>query len=278
MTEILPTLSSIYIYPVKSCRGIAIAAGELNSWGLEYDRHWMIVSGSGKFITQREEPRLALIGTEIQTQTLKLSAPELPDLEIPLDRADQAGKILVVVWRDQCQAIDQGNEAAAWFSNYLQRDCRLVRMGEDFNRPVSSAYARHPAQVSFADGFPMLLISEASLADLNSRLLEPLPMNRFRPNFVVSGCEPYAEDTWQTIQIGEIVFDVVKPCERCIITTTDQTTAIRSKEPLLTLGTYRRSPKGAILFGQNIIPRTYKGEVKDEVKGEVYVGQTIQVI
>jgi uncharacterized protein len=274
MTEIISTLSSIYIYPVKSCRGIAIAAGELNRWGLVYDRHWMIVSDSGRFITQREEPRLALIGTEIQTQTLKLSAPELPDLEIPLNRADQAEKILVVVWRDQCQAIDQGDEAAAWFSNYLQRDCRLVRMDEDFNRPVSSTYALRPAQVSFADGFPMLLISEASLADLNSRLLEPLPMNRFRPNFVVSGCEPYAEDTWQTIQIGEIVFDLVKLCERCVITTTDQTTAIRSKEPLLTLGTYRRSPKGAILFGQNIIPRTYK----DEVKGEVYVGQTIQVI
>jgi len=263
-------LSAIHIYPVKSCRGISLASGQLHDWGLQYDRHWMIVTNTGKFITQREEPRLALVGTIIQAQTLRLSAPDQSDLEIPLQPALETplNAIDVLVWRDQCQAIDQGDEVAAWFSDYLHRDCRLVRMGANFQRPVNPNYARRPAQVTFADGFPMLLISEASLADLNSRLAEPIPMNRFRPNLVVSGCEPYAEDSWQTIRIGETVFDVVKPCERCVVTTTNQDTAIRAKEPLVTLATYRRS-QGGIIFGQNVIHHS---------PGQITVGNAIEIL
>lgn len=262
-----PILSAIYIYPVKSCRGISLASAHLDAWGLEYDRNWMVVNADGHFLTQREFPSLALVETALETKLLRLSAPNLPELRLSLfDRLGE--EVNVTIWRDHCQAIDQGDEAAEWFSTFLGVTCRLVRMAQRFIRPVEPNYAPQDAQVNFADGFPLLMISEASLADLNMRLAEPLLMNRFRPNLVVSGCEPFAEDSWHTIRIGEVTFNGVKPCKRCIITTINQTTGKGGQEPLTTLATYRRL-KGGVIFGQNLV---HKGP------GKVYLENVVEVV
>jgi hypothetical protein len=173
----------------------------------------------------------------------------------------------VQVWRDVCDAVPLGEEVNRWFSDFLELSCQLVYMDESTFRPVNPSYATNNEQVSFADGFPFLLISEASLQDLNQRLDEPVPMNRFRPNLVVSGCEAFAEDDWREIHIGSISFRVVKPCSRCSITTVEQTTGIRGKEPLLTLAQYRRR-SGEIFFGQNLI----SGEL-----GTLQIGDVVKI-
>lgn len=268
-----PTLTAINIYPVKSCRGIALTSTQLDAWGLHLDRNWMIVTPEGKFLTQRDEPRLALIETAIQSEALHLKAPGQPCLTVPRSQGPQGDipgspTIEVEVWRDRCWAIDQGDVAASWLSDFLGRACRLVHIGHGYDRPIRKP-GIDEAQVSFADAYPLLLISEASLADLNQRLLQPLPMNRFRPNLVVAGCDPYAEDTWQQIRIDQAIFDVVKPCERCVITTTDQATGTRmGSEPLKTLATYRRV-KGGVFFGQNLIHRS---------QNQIQVGSSIEVL
>lgn len=267
-----PTVTDIYIYPVKSCRGIRLTAAQLDTWGLQYDRNWMIVTPAGKFLTQRDLPQLALIATAIEADHLYIEAPHQPALHLPLvpqtDAIEAAAELRVEVWRDRCRAIDQGDAAAAWLSQFLATDCRLVRIGEAYDRPVKSM--QPSAQVSFADAYPLLLISEASLADLNQRLPQSLPMNRFRPNLVVAGCDPYAEDGWQQIRVNQTILEVVKPCERCVITTTDQQTAIRdaAKEPLKTLATYRRL-KGGVIFGQNLVHHN---------AGEIRVGDRVEVL
>jgi len=262
-----PILSAIYIYPVKSCRGISLASARLDARGLEHDRNWMVVNAEGRFLTQRQLPRLALVETALEPKFLRLIAPNLPELRLSL--SGRVGEeVDVTVWRDHCRAIDQGDEAAEWFSTFLGVTCRLVRMGEGFIRPVDPNYAPEDEQVNFADGFPLLMISEASLADLNTRCSDPLPMNRFRPNLVVSGCEPFAEDTWHTVGIGKVTFDVVKSCTRCIITTIDQTTGMGGREPLITLTTYRRV-EGGVIFGQNLIHRGL---------GEVCLGNAVEVL
>lgn len=237
-----------------------MSAAQLNDWGLKFDRNWLVVTAAGRFLTQRENPQMALIETAIGTEKLHLNAPGQPPLEIPLET--QPGSLMEVqIWRDWCRAIDQGEEAANWLSRFLGQDCRLVRIGEGYDRPIEANPTKATGQVSFADAYPLLLISEASLANLNERLPSPIPMNRFRPNLVVSGCEPHAEDTWQQIQINQVGFHVAKPCERCIITTTDQATGTRTgAEPLKTLGTYRRV-KGGVTFGQNLIHQSI-GELK----------------
>ncbi|NJO77212.1 MAG: MOSC domain-containing protein [Cyanobacteria bacterium RM1_2_2] len=268
------TVTDLYIYPIKSCRGIRRSVAELDAWGLQYDRNWMVVTPAGKFLTQRDVPRLALIDTAIESEHLCVQSPNQSALRLPLVPPVASVKkgLTVEVWRDRCQAIDQGDEAAAWFSQFLAMDCRLVRIGEAYNRPVQSSHKSNQpsAQVSFADAYPLLLISDASLADLNQRLPQPLPMNRFRPNLVITGCEPYAEDRWQQIRVDQTIFDVAKPCQRCVITTTDQQTAIRdaAKEPLKTLATYRRL-KGGVIFGQNLIHTN---------PGKISVGSAVEVL
>jgi uncharacterized protein YcbX len=259
------TLSAIYIYPVKSCRGFAVPAAQLSLWGLQADRNWMVVNANGKFLTQRELPQMALIETVLDSEALRLNAPHQSELTVSLSPYPGVAKT-VEVWGDYCQAVDQGEEAAQWFSQFLGQDCRLVRIGAAYDRPVKS---NADAQVSFADGYPLLLISEASLADLNDRLPEPIPMNRFRPNLVVSGCDAYAEDTWQQIRINQILFDINKACERCAITTTDQATGTRSStEPLKTLATYRRVKNG-VIFGRNVIHRS---------QGEIHTGSEVEIL
>ena len=227
----------------------------------------MIVDGHDEFVTQREHPRLVLITPQLDAGMLHLTTPEGQTLAVPT--AGSSGPTRHVrVWRDRCEAVDQGNEAAQFFSDWLGESVRLVKMADDYKRQVNPDYTQTPAITGFSDGFPLLLISEASLGDLNARLDTPLPMNRFRPNLVVKGCGRFAEDGWQQLKIGSIVFDVAKPCDRCAVTTTDQTTGARGVEPRRTLATYRRA--GAkVYFGQNIIHRA---------EGTIAVGTPVEVV
>lgn len=255
-------VSEVNIYPIKSCAGTRLEAGVIEARGFAHDRRWLLVDEDWRFLTQREIARMALIKPDVTTDArcLRLSAPGMSAFELP---TDQGGKrVAVTIWKDSgVGAVDQGDDVAAWLGEYVGQKVRLVRFADDYVRQVSQQYApRETDQVGFADGYPFLFISEESLADLNARLVakgeEALPMNRFRPNIVVRGAdEPYAEDTWRTIKVGDVLFDLVKPCARCAITTTDQVTTQRGKEPLKTLSTYRLVGSGA-MFGQNAIHRS----------------------
>ncbi len=271
-------VSQINIYPIKSCGGIALDAAQIDARGFVNDRRWLLVDSANHCLTQRELPRMALIAVAIEDGCLRLTAPGVSALELPVDQP--GARVAVSVWKDGgIGAVDQGDGVAAWFRALLGRECRLVRFADDAVRPVNPKYAPHPTdssaapegrQVGFADGFPFLIISEASLADLNARLDNPLPMNRFRPNIVVADTEPYAEDGWRAIRVGGEEIDVVKPCGRCMVTTTDQATAARAKEPLRTLASYRRDTGGGPLFGMNAIHRTSGGTI--------HVGDSVEVL
>ena len=244
-------LTALNIYPIKSTRGIALGESEVDEFGLRYDRRWMVVDESGVFLSQRSHPRLALVIPSLSDGTLCVDAPGMTTLEAPLHPADTVATT-VTVWDDTCPATPVGDRAAQWFSEFLGTACTLVHMSDRVMRPADPAFAPPGARVSFADGFPFLLISEESLGDLNSRLAVPLPMNRFRPNLVVAGGEPFAEDGWGSIEIGGVRLRIVKPCGRCLVTTTDQTTGERGKEPLRTLATYRKVGS-EVMFGQNAV-------------------------
>jgi len=258
-------LSGLYVYPIKSCAGISLEGSELSATGLRYDRRWMLVDETGEFMTQRAHPRMALISTHISNEHLTVGAPGMPDLEVPFQQNSE-NLIDVNVWGDANLGGLVGAEADRWFSEFLKFTCRLVRKPDDDPRLVDSLYAKGGDQVSFADGFAFLLISEASLGDLNGRLENPLPMNRFRPNFVVSGCDPYAEDGWGRLRIGGVPFRVAEACPRCAVTTVDQRTGVRGKEPLRTLAKYRKS-EGEVFFGRNLI---------HDALGTVHVGDPVE--
>ena len=245
------TLTGLTVYPIKSARGIPVDRWEVDEFGLRHDRRFMLVDRSGEFLSQRSHARLSLVVPSIGKDVLRVKAPGMSALEVPLE-ARAAVTTRVRVWNDTCAASWLGEAAADWFSEFLGDPCSLVYMPRDTFRPADPMYDPVGSRVSFADAFPFLLISEESLADLNERLAEPLPMNRFRPNLVVAGAEPFDEDGWKRIQIGGIALRVVKPCSRCLITTTNQTTAIRGKEPLRTLATYR-TIEGKVKFGQNVV-------------------------
>ena len=256
----MPHISALYIYPIKSCGAIHHARADLSPRGLRHDRQWMVVDPAGRLITQREIPQMALIQPTLTDTEMILTAPTLPPLHIPLTTRDGQRRE-VVVWKDTCTAVDEGDEAAAWFSQALGVPAALVKMADDFRRITSTHYTDTAGEVGFADGYPLLFISEASLADLNSRLIakgaEAVPMSRFRPNVVIAECEPYAEDTWQHVNIGGVPFDVVKPCARCVMTTVDPATGQITdvREPLATIASYRRGANGGAMFGQNVIHR-----------------------
>jgi uncharacterized protein YcbX len=247
------TVSSLIYYPIKACRGIEVNSTRVERMGLEHDRRMMIVTPEGEFLTQREYPRLALVTPKLGNGTLDLSAPEYDSIQLGLRTTGTPW--LVNIWKSKgVHAIDQGEEAAGWFSDWLGAPVRLVHFADGYRRRVSREYAvRQDDLTGFADGYPILLISEEGLADLNSRLERPVPMDRFRPNLVVKGCVAFAEDSWNRIRIGDVELAVVKPCARCLVTTIDKKTLERSKEPLKTLSKYRRHKLGAI-FGQNVIP------------------------
>lgn len=244
-------LTGIHFYPIKSVRGLSPQSRRVTPLGFELDRRWMLVDEQGKFITQRQQHRMALIETVLEGPTLVVSAPGMSDLRLDLDQTDGA-PVQTQVWDDQVLARSAGPEATHWFSAFLGSPVRLVQFPQSHLRQVDMTYAQAGDKTAFSDGFPFLLIGEASLEDLNSRLDAPLPMRRFRPNLVVSGSLPYAEDRWRRIRIGAVEFRVVKPCSRCIITTIDPETAERGPEPLRTLMGYRRRDN-KIYFGQNLI-------------------------
>ncbi|GIV83448.1 MAG: MOSC domain-containing protein [Candidatus Roseilinea sp.] len=258
-------VSALYCYPIKSCQGHALDETMTDVRGIVGDRRMMIVDSHGEFITQRTMPRLALIEPVMNNDgSITLRAPNQPPASFVPSNAGP--RVQVRVWRDVCGAIDQGEAVAAWLQNFLGMPARLVRIADDVVRRVDARYARRPSdQIGFADGYPFLLISQASLDDLNARLASPVPMNRFRPNIVVSGCDAFAEDHWRELRIGNIIFHVVKPCARCTIPTIDQDTAIAGREPLRTLSTYRTFGQ-KVLFGQNLVAaNTGSLRVGDEV-------------
>lgn len=247
------TVSALIYYPIKACRGIEADAARVERMGLEHDRRMMVVTPEGRFLTQRECPRLALVRPVLQDGILELSAPGYDSIRLGIQTSGTP--IPVDIWKSKgVAAIDQGEDAAGWFSDWLGRPVRLVHFADGYRRRVNPLFAINPDDhTGFADGYPILLISEEALQDLNTRLSSPLPMNRFRPNLVVRGGEPFAEDTWNRIRIGDVELAVVKPCARCVVTTIDKDSLARSKEPLKTLATYRRHPFG-VIFGQNVIP------------------------
>ncbi len=267
------TVSALYTYPIKSCGALAHTHITLDERGPVWDRRWMVVDGDGMFITQRELPALARIQPAFEADCLRLAAPGMSDAAVPLQPREVPTRP-VQVWRDTCDAVDEGDDVAAWFSDYLGVETRLVRMADGFVRPADTTYAPPNTPVSFADGFPLLLVSEASLDDLNQHLQSrgkmPVPMSRFRPNVVIGGCEAFAEDTWRTITVGAITMDVVKPCARCVETTVDQATGTipDPAEPLATLNSYRKQGS-KVLFAQNAI---------HHAPGVLNVGDTVTVI
>lgn len=270
-------LSGLYIYPIKSAAGIAVNQAIITPRGLRYDRRWMVVTPDGRFMTQRKFPKMARITVQIQNNMLVINAPEMGALHLPLHpeqvavsaaSSDSRETKSVEIWGDRCLAWSMGGEAQAWFSDVLETPCELVYMPDESDRPTDHGKFGVEKQVSFADAYPFLLISEASLEDLNQRLDAPIPMNRFRPNLVVSGCDGFAEDQWTSIHVGDVPFHVAKSCSRCTIPTVDQATGLRSSEPIKTLATYRRWD-GQIWFGQNLIHGTL---------GTLTVGDRLRVI
>lgn len=244
-------LSEIFIYPIKSLGGIAVNSAVVEEKGLQYDRRWMLVDAHNQFMTQRKFVRMALLKVSLEEDFLKVTGPGISVLSVPFI-PHTTEIISVTVWDDICTAVVVSKEANKWFSEALQKECKLVFMPDESLRLVDERYAKNKEIVSFADAYPYLLIGEASLADLNSRLPQPVPMNRFRPNLVINTTEPFVEDKWKSISIGESVFHLVKPCARCILTTIDQQTGVVGKEPLKTLSTYRNF-NNKVLFGQNLV-------------------------
>ncbi len=260
-------LSQINIYPIKACRGISLPQWEIETRGFRHDRRWMLVDDSGLQITQRDFAQLTFVTVSVHDGYLRVMAPYMEELIVPF-AVNTSTHIPVVVWNDGVEAAPVGDEASEWFSEYLGTSCRLVVMTDRSTRFVKQQYAVDSDIVSFADAFPFLLLSEESVADLNSRLPSLVPMKRFRPNLVVKGCEPFAEDGWKEITIGQVRFHVVKPCERCTVTTIDTETGSKGTEPLRTLAAYR-SVDNKVLFGQYLIP----GEL-----GSIGVGDEVHII
>jgi uncharacterized protein len=254
-TKMALTLSQIFIYPIKSLGGIALDQALVQERGLQYDRRWMLVDEQGQFLTQRTFAGMALLQVQLAPRGLEVThrtRPELPPLLVPFEPPIQ-NRTRVTVWDDTCEALEVSGAAPEWFSQALGKPCRLVYMPDDSRRQVDLHYARPGDITSFSDGFPLLIIGEASLADLNGRLDQTLPINRFRPNLVFTGGAPYEEDTWDHFTIGSHPFRGVKPSGRCVVTTIDQQTASKGPEPLRTLATYRQQGH-KILFGQNVLP------------------------
>jgi uncharacterized protein len=246
----VPTLASLHVYPIKSCAGTSVDVWPAGELGFARDRRWMLTGDEGVFLSQRELPRMSLVKPEMKHDHISVTAPGMPTLEVPFET--DGDRSLARVWGDPVEVVNAGEEASRWFSEFLRFPCRLVHLPEDSIRRVDPDFARPEDRVHLADGFPFLLISEASLEELNERLEEPIPMNRFRPNLVVRGCSPFAEDGWRNIRVGEMSFRVVKPCARCAITTVEQTTGEKGKEPLTTLAKFRKVG-GKVMFGQNVI-------------------------
>ena len=256
MSNLDPWISEITAYPLKSAAGCRHGQAEVTARGLAFDRRWMLVDEDGTCITARDLPALLHIGATIEAGCLQLQAPNMPNLSLPIPSGSQASTS-VTVWDDQCDALRFESTVDEWFAGYLGAPCHLVYMPDSTVRPVDGGDPAG-AQVGFADSHPLLLIGAASLDDLNTRTPEPVSMRRFRPNIVVVGAAPFAEDDWGRIQIGDVTFIAGDGCKRCVLTTIDPETTIRHdrQEPLRTLSAYRRRGQEAPYFGQYFIPET----------------------
>jgi len=259
------TLSEINIYPIKSLAGISLQSAIVEERGLKYDRRWVLVDDTNTFFTQRDFPEMALIKVAVESEGLRLShkTKNVESLVVPFD-FNFSKKNKVVIWNDNIEGEFYNKQIDDWFSEIIGIKCHLVKMPESTERVVDEKYAKDKI-VSFADGYPFLIIGQSSLDELNSRIEIPLPMNRFRPNFVFKGGKPFEEDHWKRFNIGNVKFEAVKPCARCVITTTDQETAELAKEPLLTLSKFRKVGN-EVMFGMNVICHS-NGQIKlgDEI-------------
>lgn len=244
-------ISQLNIYPIKSMGGIAVDRARVTDRGFFPDRRWMLVGADHVFFSQREWPLMALLKIELLPDALRVVSSLHPDALVIPFRSSLEDFADVHVWEDTCRAQFVSAEADAWFTAALGIPCRLVHMPDETARVTDLRYVPEGGLVSFADAFPFLLIGQASLDDLNSRLEHPLPMDRFRPNIVFTGGTPYLEDSLFSFTIGTIRFRGVKPCARCVMTTIDQETAEQGKEPLRTLARYR-TLNNKVLFGQNL--------------------------
>ena len=276
-------LSELILYPIKSCAGISVREATLTSAGLSvdavYDREWMVVDEQGQCLTQRTHPRMALIAPRLKNDTLELRAPGMLRLEIPLGLPSPEDERTreVTVWDDKVLAYDCDEITATWFSKAIGTPCRLVRFHAGATRFASAKWtAGVAAPTLFSDGFPILLVGSASLADLNGKLAaagrEPLPMNRFRPNMVIDGIEAFEEDYADSFGLGEARLKPVKPCSRCVMPSVDQATGVPGPDPLDILRSYRTKPAmdDAICFGMNSIVTEGDGQ-------RVHVGQAVSM-
>ena len=264
----LPCLTSINIYPVKSLRGYELDDSLVERIGLVDDRRLMVVDLQSKFLTQREYARMALIRPVSDSGLLSLSAPGMQELSLEVRKSGP--HMRVDIWSSpEVDSIYQGDQAADWLSDFLKMPARLVRIADDYQRKLDPKYALTAEdRVGFADGYPILIVSQESLDDLNSRMAEPIRMDRFRPNIVVKGVQPFAEDQWKRIRIGQVEMALVKPCARCNVPNINQATAEIAREPNRTLAKYRKRD-GKVFFGVNVIPIT---------TGRLRVGDTLEIL
>ena len=257
-------ITSLHIYPIKGCRGHALSSVAIDRLGSVGDRRLMIVDGGDHFISQREVPALATIIPTLtpavaraKAGALSVAAPKMESLHLTID-PDGPSRNVTVWGYNEIVAADQGDGAARWFSAALGTPCRLVAFGALAHNPIDSDYSpRDDAETAFTDGYPMMAALQESLDDLNTRLTEPVPMERFRPTIVISGAPAWSEDEWRGMRLGEITADSVKGCARCVVTTTDQQSGAKNpqQEPLRTLATFRTVPRLGAIFGQNLVPR-----------------------
>lgn len=259
-------VSELYIYPVKSLGGIPLDNAEITDRGFKYDRRWMLIDDNNRFLTQRAHHIMALFKLQLTTEGILVQFQD-DSFTIPFE-PETATTTQVTVWEDTCSATIVSEAANTWFSEKMQLSCQLVYMPDNSHRKVETAYAKNEEIVSFADGYPFLLIGQASLDELNGRLTDAVPMNRFRPNIVFTGGTPFQEDEMHQFRIGDVDFFGVKRCGRCVMTTVDQQTAIKGQEPLRTLASYRTSNK-KVLFGQNLL---HKGQ------GAIQKGDMLQLL
>jgi MOSC domain-containing protein len=265
----MPVLSRIFLYPIKSTRGLPLTRATVEPMGLAHDRRWMVVRPDGGFITGRESPALVRVSAVPSEGGLELSAPGRPGLRVPVPPAD-APRLDVAIWKERCSAARAGPEADRWFSESLGEPVVLVYVDARMERPVDPRYAGPEERVGFADAFPLLLLSRASVEELNRRLSRPVTVENFRPNLVVEGCEPFAEDSWRRLRVGSVELEVVKPCSRCVFTTVDPLTGMKATdgEPLRTLSGFRRMG-GKVMFGQNALVRR---------PGTIQVGDPVELL
>lgn len=247
----MPILNNIFVYPVKSLSGIQVSSWQVSEKGLLHDRKWMLIDHNNQFLSQRRIPRMALIKTQLTETELILNTATSGSVSLALN-PQKGDEIISTIWKDQCLSRSVSKEVDQWLSDFLELECRLVYQPDEVIRSVDPAYAIANDKVNFSDGYPFLITSEASLHSLNQAMGLQLPMQRFRPNLIISQCESYAEDSWREITINNIGFRLPKPCSRCPVPTIDIETAQRGKEPLTTLNRLRKWNK-KVYFGQNAL-------------------------